>query len=190
MVSKSTISSSVAQFVRDVLSGGIATVQNNGGVVIGFMGDAFLSILDDVESVYMTCAGIAKDLDRQCEYISNVQRKVPDAWNFSKGGFGIKIGIEYGWIDKSDINCNFLGTQKLFIGQPINYASRIFSGGEGNRCHAGPKAMKKGLNKWHNSGPYTLKGKGNEGEYQYWTICLGDIWKEGIIEDGEDTFWG
>jgi len=32
----------IAQFVRDVLVGGIQAVEKSNGVVVGFMGDAFL----------------------------------------------------------------------------------------------------------------------------------------------------
>jgi class 3 adenylate cyclase len=46
MVSESTPSDSIAQFVRDVLSGGIDMVQKQDGAVVSFMGDAFLAILD------------------------------------------------------------------------------------------------------------------------------------------------
>jgi hypothetical protein len=65
MVSKSTISESIAQFVRDILSGGTGVIQKNNGAVAGFMGDAFLAVLDNADSVFKSCAGIAKDVDRQ-----------------------------------------------------------------------------------------------------------------------------
>jgi class 3 adenylate cyclase len=55
MVSKSSPSDGVAQFVRDVLSSGIDTIQKHGGSVVSFMGDAFLAILDNPDSVYMSC---------------------------------------------------------------------------------------------------------------------------------------
>jgi hypothetical protein len=64
------------------------------------------------------------------------------------------------------------------------------SSGEGNRCHVGPEAMKRGMNQWRHSGPYTSKGKPEEGEYSYWTLDLGQIWKEGKVEEVEDTYWG
>jgi hypothetical protein len=122
MVSRSTKGESIAQFVRDTLSGGIETVQKHGGAVVGFMGDAFLSVFDNIASVYMSCVGIAKDLDRCCEYISDHQRVFPKDWHYAKGGASLKIGIEYGWIDISTIHSNLLRQQKLLIGPPINYA--------------------------------------------------------------------
>lgn len=190
MVSRSTMSDCIAQFVRDILSGGIETIQRHGGAVAGFMGDAFLAVFDNVDSVYMSCVSIAKDHDGQCEYISEHQRDFPEYWHYAKGGAGLKIGIEYGWIDISTIHSNLLGQQKLLIGPPINYAYRITSPGEGNRCHVGPEAMNRGMDQWPNSGPYPAPGKQGEGEYSYWTMHLGDIWKEGKMEEGEDTYWG
>ena len=96
MVSKSTPSDSIAQFVRDVLSGSVNIIQKEGGSVVSFMGDAFLAIMDNPESVYLACVGIAKDLDQQCEYISIHQEDYPDGWSYAKGGSSLKISIEYG----------------------------------------------------------------------------------------------
>lgn len=190
MVSRSSKSDCVAQFVRDILSGGIDVVQGQGGLVVSFMGDAFLAVLDNVDSVYMTCVGIAKNLDRQCEYISNHQIDYPEDWHYAKGGPSLKIGIEFGWIDISTIYSKLLGQQRLLIGPPINYACRISEAGEGNRCNVGPEAMKNGLNQWWNHGPYKKKAKPGEDEYIYWQLNLGDIWIEGEIEPDEDTYWG
>ena len=191
MVSGSTKSDGVAQFVRDVLSGGICIVQKHGGSITGFMGDAFLGILDNPDSVFMSCAGIAKDLDRQCEYISNKQKNYPDDWHYAKGGAGLKIAIEYGWIDISTIYSDLLGEQRLLIGPPINYANRILSGGVGNRCLVGPEALNNhGMNQWNNNGPYSVNVKSGKGKYIYWELDLGDIWKDDKIEPGEETYWG
>jgi class 3 adenylate cyclase len=191
MVSKSTQSDCVAQFVRDVLLGGIDMVQKHGGAVVSFMGDAFLAILDNPDSVFMSCAGIAKDLDRQCEYISEHQKDYPDDWNYAKGGVGLKIAVEYGWIDISTIYSDLLGQQRLLIGPPINYANRISSAGVGNKCLVGPEAMNNhGMNRWINNGPYSVKGKPGEGDYFYWELDLGDIWREGKIDPGKETYWG
>jgi class 3 adenylate cyclase len=192
MVSKAAAASydSIAQFVRDVLSGAIDVVEKNDGEVVSFMGDAFLAVMENAESVYMACIWIAKNLDRVCEYISNQQSEDPNSWNFARGGPGLKIGIEYGWIDISTISCKLLGEQRLLIGPPINYASRIASCGEGNRCNVGPEAMDRGINEWSAEGPYSISGKHNKGDYTYWVIDLGDIWREGVIEEGEDTYWG
>ena len=191
MVSKASPSENIAQFVRDVLSGGIDLIEKHGGSVVSFMGDAFLAIMDNPDSVYAACGGIAKDLDRRCEYISNHQEEYPDDWHYAKGGPSLKISIEYGWIDISTIYSGMLGEQRLFIGPAINYASRISSGGEGNRCVVGPEAYNKhGMNQWMNSGPYTIKGKNNEGEYHFWELDLGDVWRAGRIAPGDEKYWG
>ncbi|MBC8466416.1 MAG: hypothetical protein H8D55_01135 [Deltaproteobacteria bacterium] len=191
MVSKSSPSGYVAQFVRDVLSGGIDIVQKYGGSVVSFMGDAFLAILDNPDSVYLSCVGIAKDLNRQCEYISERQKEYPDDWHYAKGGTGLKIAIEYGWIDISYIYSDLLGQQSLFIGPAINYAQRISNVGAGNRCLVGPEAMNnRGMNQWRNHGPLTTEGKPGEGDYIYWQLVLGDIWREGKIGFDEETYWG
>lgn len=191
MVLESTPSDGVAQFVRDVLSGGIDMIQKHGGFVVSFMGDAFLAILDSPDSVYMSCAGIAKDLDRLCEYISEHQKEYPEDWHYAKGGAGLKIAIEYGWINISTIYSDLLGQQKLLIGPPINYASRISSAGVGNRCLVGPDAMNShGMNQWMFNGPYSIKGKQGEGDYVYWQLDLGDIWREGKLGAEEETYWG
>ena len=189
--SKSRQNDGVAQFVRDILIGGIEITKKHGGLVVNLMGDAFLALLDDAHSVYMTCIGIAKDLDRQCEYISDHQENYPDDWHYARGGAGLKIAVEYGWIDISNLNGDLLGHQKLFIGPPINYASRISTAGIGNRCLVGPKGMNiRGLNQWRNYGPFTIHGKPGEGDYIYWQLDLGDIWREGNMGPDDDTFWG
>ena len=65
MVSESAQSDVVAQFVRDILSSGIDRVEKHGGSVVSFMGDAFLAVIDNPGSVFMSCVSIPKDLDRQ-----------------------------------------------------------------------------------------------------------------------------
>jgi class 3 adenylate cyclase len=191
MVSQSHCSNdSIAQFVRDVLAGGVDAVEKHGGSVVSFMGDAFLAIIDDPEKVFYACIGIAQDLDRLCEYLSSHQNNCPDAWEYAKGGPGLKIAIEYGWIDISTTESTLLGEQRLFVGPCINYANRISSAGEGNRCLIGPEAIDHGLNSWSHMGPYSVKGKHSEGDYVYWQMDLGDFWVEGKIEAGEETFHG
>jgi class 3 adenylate cyclase len=190
MVSKTTRSDFIAQFVRDILSGGVETVERHGGSVVSFMGDAFLALLDDAESAYKAVVGIAKDLDRQCEYISDFQRTHSNDWAFAPGGPSLKIGIEYGWVDISTIQSISLGTHLLAIGPAINYAWRITGAGMGNRCHVGPKAMEQGFSQWRNFGPYSTKGKAGEDAYQYWQMALGDIWKEGAVDLLEESYLG
>jgi class 3 adenylate cyclase len=109
---------SIAQFTRDVLAGGIAAVEHNGGEVVGFMGDAFYALLFDPDNVFGCCAEIAKDLDAQGEYISGS----PGLFSFSPGGPGLKVGIEHGSFDVATISSNYLNGQKLFIGSAVNYA--------------------------------------------------------------------
>lgn len=169
---------SIAQFTRDVLSGGIDAAEKEEGIVVGFMGDAFLAVFDNAESVYMACVGIAHDLDKQCQYIAELQRDFPDGWGYAPGGVGLKIGIEYGWIDISTIHSKYLGTQSILIGPPINYAHRILSGVKENRCNVGPEAMKHGMDQWWNDGPYSVDGKPGEGKYIYWEMPLGDVWPD------------
>jgi class 3 adenylate cyclase len=174
----------IAQFTRDVLAGGINAVEKSGGNVVGFMGDAFLAIHKDAEKVFKCCIGIARDLDKICDYISNTKNAFP----FSPKGPSLKIGIEYGFIDISDISSKFLGTQKLFIGEPINYAARIMEAGFGNRCNIGPNAYNKGLKDFidENDGPFLIEGKKGENTYTYYELDLGDIWREG---DSKESYW-
>lgn len=164
----------VAQFIRDILSGSINAVQKHEGLVVGFMGDAFLAIMKTADQVMKSCIRIADEIDKVNEYLSSDQ----EIWPITKKGLKIKIGIEYGQLDISDIHSSFLGTQKLFIGTPVNYASRITSGGnkKNNRCLIGPKALAAGLNAWSPDGPYKLKGKKGEGEYEYYNLDLDNTW--------------
>ena len=54
-----------------------------------------------------------------------------------------------------------------------------------------PEAFnKRGMNQWMNSGPFSVMGKNNEGEYHYWELDLGDVWREGRIDPGDETYWG
>jgi class 3 adenylate cyclase len=175
----------IAQFTRDVLSGGIKAVENHGGEVVGFMGDAFFAILSDADEVFRCCAAIAKDIDRQCEYVSSNS----DAFPFLPKGPSLKIGIEYGSIELSNISSKFLGNQKLFAGEAINYATRITTADYGNRCLVGPKAFGMGLKNYiqENDGPYEVEGKEGEPMYKYYRLDLSDIWREG---DPKESYWG
>src|SRR5712691_12632476 len=123
----------IAQFTRDVLIGAVNNIESMGGEVVGFMGDAILGLLDTAENTYGACAGIAKDLNEQCEYMSIQQKKSPDDWAFCPGGPSLKLGIEYGYLDTSTISSKRLGEQLLLVGDAINYAARITKPGVGNR---------------------------------------------------------
>lgn len=178
-------SESIAQFTRDVLSGSIQAVEKNKGIVVGFMGDAFLAFLDNPENVIQCCYQVAKDLDRQCEYLSDNS----DSFPYVSKGISLKIGIEYGYIDVSEIRSNFLGIQKIFAGIAINYAQRISNIGIGNRCLVGPRAFEKGMHSYTYStgGPYEAEGKKGEGSYKYYKVDLSDIWRE---DESEESYWG
>lgn len=170
-----------AQFIRDILSGYIQAVQKNDGIIVGFMGDAFLALLETADQVFNSCIGIANDVDKSNEYLNEDK----EIWPLSNNGLKVKIGIEYGHIDVSDISSSFLGSQKLFIGTPINFASRITGGGrkEYNRCLFGPKAFDEGLNSWPYEGPNTLTGKSGEEEYKFYELDLKDIWRNDSTEN-------
>jgi class 3 adenylate cyclase len=181
----------IAQFVRDVLNGGIEAVEKEQGEVVGFMGDAFLALLHDAESFVRFAIGTAKDLDNHCEYISRNQAEASELWDFANGGASLKIMAEHGTLNVSEIRSRALGVQKLFIGDAINYAARLGAAGEGNRCLLGPAAAKLVEEAGYGlEGPSTITGKGHEGDFEYYEFDLGDAWKPGKREPGEDTFLG
>lgn len=183
-----------ANFITDVLCGGVEAIEKHNGIVVGFMGDAFLAVLERPDDVFACCAAIAKDLDRQCEYISMAQKDAPHCWPFCPGGPSIKIAVEYGWIDVSVIKSKFLGEQKILIGPPINYAARISAAGEGNRCLLGPKAAGRMSAEYGHciSRTYTIQGKhaADEDDYTYRELDLGDIWRAGPRCDEKGSYWG
>ena len=181
----------IVDFVRDVLSGPIAAIERYDGEVVSYMGDAILGILPTGDGAALSCFNIAKDLDGQCEYISNRQKNFPQDWAFALGGPSIKIAVEYGELDVTTISSHFLGTNRLLIGDAINYASRITSGGIGNRCHIGPiAAAMTPFTEYTLRGPYSVRGKAREGKYTYYEFDLGDIWIEGRRKKGKETYWG
>ena len=175
----------IAQFTRDVLLGSVKAIEKNNGIVVGFMGDALLAFFDDVDNVGQCCYDIAKDLDRQCEYLSNNS----DAFPYAPKGPSLKIGIEFGSIDVSEIWSEFLGNQRIFAGVAINYAQRISNAEEGNRCLVGPKAYEKGMDSftYSHGGPFDIEGKKGEELYTYYQVNLGDVWREG---ETEESYWG
>lgn len=179
---------SIAQFVRDALSGAIFEIEAEGGEVVAFMGDAVLGFLPPGDAVALACFGIAKDLDKQCEYISNEQTGNDGTWPFAPGGPSLKISIEYGTMDVSTIASRLLGERRLFIGSPINYAARISKAGEGNRCIIGPMAAERAFKKYTLDGPHPIEGKPGEANYLYHMLDLSDIWIEGSREPGKETF--
>ena len=92
-------SGAIAQFVRDVLAGSIDAIEKEEGEIVSYMGDAILGVLPTVESVVRACIGIARDLDKTCEYICDDN----DLWPFALGGPSLKISVEYGQLDVSSI---------------------------------------------------------------------------------------
>ena len=174
----------IAQYVRDILYGSIRAVENNGGAVVGFMGDAILGIIEKPDAVFGCCCEIAKDLDEQCEYISKAQEDNSSAWEYSPGGPSLKILVEYGTMDISTISSDFLGEHPLLIGDPINYASRIGNFGKGNRLLLGPVAARL-LKGYSMDGPFSINGKNREENYECYQIDLGDIWRENLEKESE-----
>lgn len=180
----------IAQFTRDCLDGVIQSIERVGGEVVGFMGDAVYGVIGDGDAAVRACFGIAKDIDRQCEYVSNNQDDCESLWSFCPGGPSVKIAVEFGALDISTIHSNFLGSNRILIGRAINYAARISGAGRGNRCLIGPVAAKMEFASYGPNGPKFLKGKRGEGNYEYYEFPLGDFWIEGPRKKHRDTFWG
>jgi class 3 adenylate cyclase len=181
----------IAQFTRDTLSGAIAAIESNEGQVVGIMGDAIFGVVPEGSHIFAACVAIAKTVDRACEYLSDHQREFPQDWHYAPGGPSLKIYIEFGWMDVSTITTRHLGTQKLLIGPPINYASRIGRAGTGNRCLLGPVAAQMtDLAQYSPRGPFRIGGKDPEQDYIYYEVSLGDIWREGERGPDEETYWG
>lgn len=181
----------IAQFTRDTLSGAIAAIESEEGRVVGIMGDAIFGVVPKGSHIFEACATIAKTVDRACEYLSVHQQEFPNDWHYAPGGPSLKICIEFGWMDVSTITTQQLGTQRLLIGPPINYASRIARAGSGNRCLLGPVAAQMpDLAQYSPSGPFRIGGKSAEQDYMYYELRLGDIWREGKRGPDEETYWG
>jgi class 3 adenylate cyclase len=177
----------IAQFTRDVLAGAIEAIEEESGEVVSFMGDGIFGLVPTAETAFRSCVRIAKDLDQQCAYISGQQNHTPQGWGFAPGGPSLKVGVEYGTLDVSLIRSRCLGQRKLVIGDAINYAARITSPGEGNRCHIGPRAAANGLQAYPLSRLHRTKGKPGEGTYTYYKLDLSDTWIEGKRKKGADT---
>lgn len=185
---KNSYGNLIADFVRDVLIGSVSAIEQVGGEVVGFMGDAILGILPDAKTTADACFRIANDVNGQCEYISISQNENSDVWSFSPGGPSLKIGIEHGLLDVSTISSNTLGNHRLIIGDAINHAARILNAGEGNRCLIGPSAVENGFSNYTLSPSQTVSGKSGELDYEYFQLDLSAIWIEGKPEDGQ-THW-
>ena len=177
MIQRASHHTLLADFTRDVLAGGIHAVETAGGDVLTFMGDAFLAILPDASAAFEACVMIARDLDHQCEWISDVQQQDPLAWSFAPGGPGLTIAFEWGTLHSTEISSRVLGTQILLVGEPINYASRISAAGAGNRCFCGPCAASLLTELGYVlAGPTRYHGTKSDGPYVYFELDLEDIW--------------
>jgi class 3 adenylate cyclase len=166
----------VGLFVRDVLIGGVTIVEKNLGEVVAFMGDAFLAVLPDPSRAGHACLQIAKDLRKINEYVSLAQEESANAWSFATGGCGLKLALEIGIIEVNTITSRFLGEQALLTGRNINYAARISSASEGNRCVIGPELAKV----WPYGpleGPYEYIAKHNL-KCAYFKFEMSDIWTD------------
>jgi class 3 adenylate cyclase len=193
MVRKAQRQDSIAQFVRDCLCRAIGFVEEEGGEVVSFMGDAFLGVLPDAKSAIQASFAIAHGLDEQCEWISNIQRESHDAWTCAPGGPSIKIAIECGCLDVSTIYSRLLGEQRLLIGDAINYAARISKAPlQGNRCLIGPEAAKTEFSEYGLTGPHRLSEEPKTGEphYEYFIFKMSDVWIEGSRKADESSYWG
>lgn len=171
----------LAKYISDILVGGVVAVEKYGGLVVGFAGDQFLALFENVEDVFRATIAIAKDLDEVCEFIDGI-----DIFELYGSGIKMKIGIEFGVIDVAGITTKFLGPQKLFVGSAINYASRIMAGGQGNRCNVGPKAYRQGLFQYTDSAILSVGGKAGESPYTYYNLDLDDVWRN----DKDESYWG
>lgn len=183
LVAENTLPGGIADYMADVLGGAITAIEKSGGSVIGIMGDAIFGIVDTADAVVVACATIAKDVNRQREYLTGTdyESAVPTLP-------GLKIGVEYGQLNVSKISSNAMGELPFCIGGGTNYAARIADAGVGNRCNIGPDAMKAGLDQYIiDDGPGWIEGKSGEGTYTYWKLDLSDIWIEG--DDSEKEFW-
>jgi class 3 adenylate cyclase len=170
----------IAQHIRDVLNGGIDSVESNNGQVIGFMGDAFFAVLPKTSDVLNCCEQIAKAVASQSTSISKDPKSTPIYWPYTPNGPSLKVSVEYGWMDVSTIGSRAIGEQRLMIGPPINYANRIGSAGEGNRCLIGPNAAQLiGVDREDLIGPFKVEGKKGEGIYTYYRLDLSHLWNEG-----------
>jgi class 3 adenylate cyclase len=163
------------QFFRDLLYGGIQAVEECNGSVISFTGDGFIAVLPTEKDAAHACWGIARDLRKIREHLSDRCDDGSPAWPQMEVGVGLKIAIERGVLEVSSISSSFLGKQPFLVGHPTVYASRISAFGEGDRCVVGPKAAANwpygGL-----EGPYEDEVKHKGLTYRYYFYDLADLW--------------
>ena len=163
------------QFFRDLLAGGIRSVEECNGSVISFTGDGFIAVLPTETDAAHACWGVARDLRKTREYLRDCRVDFPQAWPQLDVGVGLKVAIERGELEVSSISSAFLGVQPFLIGPPTVYASRISAFGEGDRCVIGPNAAANwpyaGL-----TGPFEDEVKHKGTKYQYYFYDLDDLW--------------
>lgn len=180
----------VEELVRNILSDSVGAIEEHDGEVVSLMGDAVLGILPSIDSVFHSCMAIAKRLDKVCEFISDHQRKFPNDWGYLPGGPSMKIAVEFGTLLIAEMQTRALGKQRLFIGNAINYASRISKAGNGNRCVLGPQAAELiGAHYIGVSEPASVEGKTGEPSYIWHDFDLGEVWRAGERVPGE-SYWG
>jgi class 3 adenylate cyclase len=171
----------IGDFVRDTLIGSVTVIEKAGGDVVGVMGDAIFGVLPNSDSAAEACFMVAKDVNALCEYLAGSE-------GFPTSSPTLKIGVEFGWLDVSSITTNALGSIPLLIGPATNHAARIIQVGEGNRCHIGPRAVQAGFEQYGLGPVESAPGKKGEAPYTFQRLEMGDIWVEGVPEDGQ-YFW-
>ncbi len=174
-----SLGENIAKRIADVLKEGVDAVESHHGHIIGFMGDAFIAVLENRTDVLQSCAQIATAVTKQCSILSDPASEFK--WPFPEGP-SIKIALEYGWMDIAQVSSQAIGEQILLIGPPINYAHRISNSGSGNRCHIGPNAAQLiGVDCDKLSGPYRVEGKKGEGIYTYYRLPMSHLWTEDLV---------
>ncbi len=171
-----SLGENIAKRIADVLKEGVDAVESHNGHIIGFMGDAFIAVLENRADVLKSCAQIATAVTKQCSILSDPESEFK--WPFPEGP-SLKIALEYGWMDIAQVSSKAIGEQILLIGPPINYAHRISNSGSGNRCHIGPNAAQLiGVDCDELTGPYRVEGKKGEGIYTYYRLPMSSHWTE------------
>lgn len=170
----------IADFTRDALKHVVQTIEAIGGEVAALMGDGVLGIVPEGAAIRTMCNDIAIAVNRESVNISEHQQKFPGDRAYSPGGPSLKICIEFGKIHLASINTRNLGTQALFIGSAVNYASRLCLAGVGNRCLIGPVAASRAeFSSFTFRSPRHVAGKHGEAELVYYELSLAEHWREG-----------
>jgi class 3 adenylate cyclase len=170
----------IARCIRDVLSACVDCIEDAGGEVVEVMGDAILGMLPDSRSTANACFAIARDLNERNGRQANGDGLAYRPYRMPS----LKIGVEYGTLNVYELSSRVLGRHPLIIGEPINHASRILSAGSGNRCLIGPRARERGFGEYSLGGPFTIRGKLGEPDYDYFQLDLSGVWHEDVPNTG------